>query len=88
MDELTLDGYVLFNNHTDGLQMYRYLKDLGIAVRISPAPRSLSVCCGMSLLLPDADMDELLEAVQSSGLAFERVAALPRQIDPQRDVYC
>lgn len=83
-----IDGYVLFLNHTDGMRMYRYLKEQGITVRISPVPRSLSVCCGMSLLVLDADMEALQQVVADSGITYDRVVALPRQLDPNRDVYC
>lgn len=82
------DWYMLFFDHTDGLRMYRHLKSLGLAVRISPAPRIVSVCCGMSLLVADKDIGVVRQEAEASGIAYDRIVPLPRQIDPRRDVYC
>lgn len=88
MSEERIDWYILFFNHTDGMQMYRCLKDLGLFVRISPAPRAASVCCGMSLLVAEECIASVREAVEKSGIAYDRIVPLPRQINPHRDVYC
>ncbi len=82
------DWYILFFDHTDGMRMYRYLKGQGLAVRISPAPRAVSVCCGMSLLAGDAEIKAVRREAEASGIAYDRIVPLPRQINPKRDVYC
>ncbi|MBQ6807871.1 MAG: DUF3343 domain-containing protein [Firmicutes bacterium] len=86
--EERIDWYILFFNHTDGMQMYRYLKDLALPVRISPAPRAATVCCGMSLLVTEEHIAAVRQAVEDSGIAYDRIVDLPRQINPHRDVYC
>lgn len=83
-----VDYYVLFHNHTEGLKLYRLLRERGIAVRISPAPRLVSVCCGMSLLAQEQDVDFIRTAIDEAGIEIDRIVGLPRQINPRRDTYC
>ena len=82
------DYYVLFHNHTEGMKLYQYARGQGIPVRISPAPRAASVCCGMSLLVDTADIDAVRRCIPESGAEIDRIVLLPRQINPARDRYC
>ncbi|MEL7610362.1 MAG: DUF3343 domain-containing protein [Bacillota bacterium] len=86
--EQILDYYVLFHTHTEGLKLYQYIRERGITVRISPAPRVASVCCGMSLLAEAEAIEAVRRCISESGVQIDRVVALPRQIDPTRDKYC
>ncbi|MDU3828412.1 MAG: DUF3343 domain-containing protein, partial [Peptostreptococcus sp.] len=45
--------YVLFNNHTNGLKLHKVLRSKGLTATISPTPRSLSKCCGVSLIVDE-----------------------------------
>jgi len=82
------DSYVLFRNHTEGMKLYQYLRARGIAVRISPAPRAASACCGMSLLVEAEAIEAVRRCIPESGVQIDRIVSLPRQIDPARDKYC
>lgn len=82
------DYYVLFHNHTEGMKLYQYARGQGIPVRISPAPRVASVCCGMSLLVDITDIDAVKRCISESGTEIDRIVLLPRQINPARDRYC
>jgi len=82
------DYYVLFPNHTEGMKLYRFLRQRGIAVRVSPAPRLVSVCCGMSLLVEEQQIEAVRLAIPLSGVQIDRIVSLTRQIDPGRDRYC
>ncbi len=82
------DFYVLFENHTDGMALYRYCKDHGLRIRISPAPRAATVCCGMSLLVSPEEIDKVRFCIEESGVPILKVVELPRQINPKRDIYC
>lgn len=82
------DYYLLFHNHTEGMTLYRYLRRQDLPVRICPVPRAASACCGMSLLVLQEDIEAVERCVAESGLPFQGVAALPRDIDPRRDHYC
>jgi hypothetical protein len=79
--------YVLFRNHNDGLELHSYLREHGYAVRISPAPRVTQVCCGMSLLVDPAHIEQVRIAIERSGIPVERIVELGNQIDPRRDRY-
>ena len=88
MDGLAEDYYVLFPNHTEGMKLYQFLRGRGIAVRVSPAPRLASVCCGMSLLVEQEQIEAVRLAIPDSGAEIDKIVKLPRQINPQRDRYC
>ena len=85
-----LDELVDFHieNHTDGTALYRFCREKGLGVRISPAPRAATVCCGMSLLVSPDEIDAVRACIAESGIPILKIAELPRQIDPKRDVYC
>ena len=82
------DFYVLFDDHTDGMALYRYCRDRGLKVRISPAPRAATVCCGMSLLVSKDEIGRVRDLIEESKIPVLKVVELERQIDPKRDVYC
>ena len=80
--------YVLFQNHTQGMELYHYLKGKGLGVRISPAPRAAKTCCGMSLLVEPEQIEAVRKSISESGIEIERIIELEKQINPQRDKYC
>jgi hypothetical protein len=82
------DYYVLFFGHTSGMALYEYVRKLGIRVRISPAPRAATSCCGMSLLVEEAELEAVKGCIERSGIEIDKIVALPRQINPKRDRYC
>ncbi len=82
------DYYVLFHNHTEGLQLYEYVKKQGLKVKISPTPRVASVCCGMSLLVQAADIEGVRQCIDEMQASYDRIVCLPRQINPKRDRFC
>lgn len=87
MEQIT-DYYVLFHNHTEGMKLYQHTRARGIAARISPAPRVVSACCGMSLLVEEGAIEAVRRCISESGVQIDRIVLLPRQIDPTRDKYC
>lgn len=54
-----LHYYILFESHTDAMAMYSTLKKNDIYAQISPTPRELSVCCGVSLLIKEEDIEKI-----------------------------
>ncbi len=88
MDKRPEDYYVLFHNHTEGMKLYQYIRARGIAVRISPAPRAASVCCGMSLLVEEEMIGAVRLCIRESGIAIQKIVKLPRTIDPGRNKFC
>lgn len=88
MPEAVVDYYVLFHSHTDGLLLYQASREQGISVRISPAPRQVSACCGMSLLVEAEALAAVKQCIEEHEVCIDRIVPLPRQIDPTRDRYC
>ena len=80
--------YVLVLSHTDGMALYEHLRKQGYQLRIAPAPRAATSCCGMSLLVNPEDIKEVRVAIERSGIAIDRIVELENQIDPLRDRYC
>ncbi len=81
--------YVLVNNATEGMALYTFLRDVGCMVRIAPAPRGETTCCGMSLRVVPADMSAVYEALDyDDAPGYDRVVEIIDDIDPNRDIYC
>lgn len=81
--------YILVNSTTEGMALYQALRACGCKVRISPAPRGVQVCCGVSLLVEPQDMPDVRAALrQPDTPSYVDIVELPNQIDPHRDVYC
>lgn len=79
--------YVLFNNHTESMAMYKSLKAKDLNVRISPTPRELSVCCGVSLLVLEEDVEIIKEVASSEKLAYISIEGLNNTFDNTRHRY-
>ncbi|MDD5823122.1 MAG: DUF3343 domain-containing protein [Firmicutes bacterium] len=79
--------YVLFQNHTDSMAMYRALKAEKLNVRISPTPRELSVCCGVSLLVLEEDVDTIKNIAAEQNLAYISIEGLNNTFDNTRHRY-
>ena len=82
-----LHYYILFQNHTDATAMYRSLKGKGMYAQISPTPRELSVCCGVSLLVHGEDVDRIKEIAESEKLAYLSISGLNNTFDNTRHKY-
>ncbi len=80
--------YVLFENHTDGMALYQELKKNGLSAVISPTPRSLSKCCGISLLILEEQIEQVKEVARCSQLSYLKIDFVERSFDNQRDQYC
>lgn len=82
-----LHYYVLFQNHTDSTAMYRSLKSKSMYAQISPTPRELSVCCGVSLLVHGEDVERIKEIAAEEGLNYLRIEGLNNTFDNTRHRY-
>ena len=82
-----LHYYILFQNHTDATAMYRSLKGKGMYAQISPTPRELSVCCGVSLLVHGEDVDRIKEIAGEENLAYLQISGLNNTFDNTRHKY-
>ena len=82
-----LHYYVLFQNHTDATAMYRTLKKRSIYAQISPTPRELSVCCGVSLLIHGEDVEEIKAIAETESLNYLSINGLNNTFDNTRHKY-
>ena len=48
-----MQHYVIFPNHDNGMRLYQELKKQGTSAVISPTPRTVSKCCGISLMIEE-----------------------------------
>ncbi|MBR0307508.1 MAG: DUF3343 domain-containing protein [Mogibacterium sp.] len=67
--------------------MYRSLKNNGVYAQISPTPRELSVCCGVSLLVHGEDVERIKEIATEKGLAYLSISGLNNTFDNTRHRY-
>ena len=67
--------------------MYRALKGRGMYAQISPTPRELSVCCGVSLLVHGEDVDQIEALAKEKGLAYLSISGLNNTFDNTRHKY-
>ena len=82
-----LHYYVLFQNHTDATAMYRSLKSKDMYAQISPTPRELSVCCGVSHLVKGEDVERIKEIAEEEGLSYLSISGLNNEFDNTRHKY-
>nr|WP_307759935.1 DUF3343 domain-containing protein [uncultured Peptostreptococcus sp.] len=80
--------YVLFSNHENGLKLNSKLKENGLQSMISPTPRSLSKCCGISLIVDENELDEVRRVVEENDIEIITIESIERDINPNRDRYC
>ncbi|MBQ6623370.1 MAG: DUF3343 domain-containing protein [Mogibacterium sp.] len=82
-----LHYYVLFQNHTDATAMYRSLKSKNMYAQISPTPRELSVCCGVSLLVKGEDVEDIKRIASEEKLGYLEISGLNNTFDNTRHRY-
>ena len=67
--------------------MYRSLKSKGMYAQISPTPRELSVCCGVSLLVHGEDVEEIKRIAGVEHLGYLEISGLNNTFDNTRHRY-
>lgn len=82
-----LHYYVLFDNHTDAMEMYRAIKATSSYAQISPTPRELSVCCGVSLLVKEEDVSFIEELARDQQLRYISINGLDNEFNSGRHRY-
>ncbi len=82
-----LHYYILFQNHTDAMAMYRALKSRSLYAQISPTPRELSVCCGVSLLVKGEEVEQIRAIADERNLSYLSIEGLNNTFDNTRHKY-
>lgn len=83
-----IQHYVLFPNHDNGMRLYKELKNLGVRAVIAPTPRSLSKCCGISLMIEEKDIEATEACIKEQAIEILEIAAVERDMNRSRDKYC
>jgi hypothetical protein len=83
-----IDCYVLFESHTDAMELYGLARAAGLDARISTTPRQARSSCGVALLLNCDDACAVERIASGAHVPIEGIVPLPNQINPHRDVYC
>lgn len=84
----TVQYYVLFENHDNGMRLYKSLQETGIKSTIAPTPRQASKCCGISLMVNEADIPSIWECAQRERIKILDIKGIERSFNPRRDKYC
>lgn len=79
--------YVLFQNHTDAMAMYRGLNEASVFACISPTPRELSASCGVALLVNGEDVEKIKELANNNGWNYLQISGLNNTFDNSRHKY-
>lgn len=80
--------YILFKNHDNGLKLYNSLKEIKIKSIIAPTPRSLSKCCGISLMIDEKDIPKIKECISDKNIEIIDILKIEKDISSNRDKYC
>jgi len=83
-----LQHYVLFPNHDNAMRLYKELRALGVSAKIAPTPRAASVCCGVSLLVLEEDIEQINKCVEEQGILIQGIFQVEKDVNPNRDRYC
>lgn len=67
--------------------MYHAIKAAGMYAQISPTPRELSVCCGISLLIHEEDVDAIRELAEEQELQYIGIEGLNNEFNNKRHRY-
>ena len=86
--DVRIDCYVLFESHTDAMQLYELVRAAGLSARISTTPRQARSSCGVALLVECDEAVAIEDIARNEDVPIEGIVPLPNQINPQRDVYC
>ena len=84
----TIQHYVLFPNHDNAMRLYKELRAMGVKAAIVPTPRAASKCCGVSLLINEADIERIKQCAMEHEVEIQDIAAVEKDINPNRDRYC
>lgn len=83
-----IQHYVLFPNHDNGMRLYKELKAQGVKATIAPTPRAASKCCGISLLVKEADLEAVNLCIEEHDIEILGIAEIEKDVNPNRDRYC
>lgn len=82
-----LNYYILFESHEQAVRLHGELRAAGIRTAISPTPRAITVCCGVSLLVDEAEMESVRTYLNSHDCTYKSVEKIEQEFNAHRDKY-
>ena len=80
--------YILFDNHEQAVRLNGELRSAGLRTTISPTPRSASVCCGVSLMISENEIENVRAYLACHSCVYKSVERIEQEFNAHRDVYC
>jgi len=80
--------YILFDNHEQAVRLRDELKAAGLRTTISPTPRAASVCCGVSLMVKEDEIEEVRAYLAGHSCVYKSVVPIEQDLNARRDRYC
>lgn len=71
--------YILFPSHTEGMKLEEKLKENKIKHTISPTPRELTTCCGISIIYNFHDEDKIKNIINENHINIIGLKSLTKQ---------
>ncbi|AWZ49767.1 DUF3343 domain-containing protein [Hathewaya limosa] len=75
-----VEYYILFPNYTEGMKLESLLKQEGIKYVVSPTPRKLASCCGISIKYYKDNEDKIKEIVKQNNIDVTGFFPLKKEI--------
>ncbi len=80
--------YILFDSHEQAVRLHGTLRQAGFSTAISPTPRQVSVCCGVSLMVPENEIERVRTYLADHSCVYKSVERVEQEFNARRDVYC
>ncbi|MFB0920776.1 MAG: DUF3343 domain-containing protein [Oscillospiraceae bacterium] len=80
--------YILFDSHEQAVRLHGELRSAGLQASISPTPRAASVCCGVSLMISENEIENIRAYLAGHSCVYKSVERIEQEFNARRDVYC
>jgi len=75
----SVEYYVLFPNHHQGLCLHKRLNERDIKCTIAPTPREARNFCGISLKVAWEDLEVVKQVIADQGITIDRIIPLAKK---------
>ena len=79
--------YVTFDSHEQAIKLHEELKENGFRSVIAPTPRAISKCCGVCVMIGEAEIDAARKHIEDKGCVHRSIECVEQDFDPKRDRY-
>ena len=80
--------YIIFQSHEQAVRLHGELRSAGLRTTISPTPRAASVCCGVSLMISEDEIENVRAYLETHSCVYKSVERIEQEFNARRDVYC